>query len=1851
MTLVICLSNTLIGQVTADFSVNKTEACEVLSANFIDQSISTAGQIVDWKWTLGSVNSSIQNPSTIFNEIGSYEICLTVTDVNGNENTKCEEDYIKIYKNPTADFSVVENSLCAPATIEFEDLSITDNGNFSSWTWDLGGSTGVLNTSNPNQKIESKYDMDGFYSITLLVEDEKGCTSTESKQGFVEVLRSPSPEFTPIILSNCELPAVVEIDFIEDINPADYSWDFGNGDTYEGPNPPDVVYDTDGKYEITLTSNDGKCESVLIQEVTISTSPDFDINVFDERTCVGKEIIFDLEDIPYDSIYWDIESIGTQVSYGPLAIVFDMHGCFSVSGIIYSGGCTYEFDNPQCIEVSEKPVLDIVVDIEDQCAVPTDLEITYNSSVTATTYWKVTAPNGDFIKTTEQSFTYTANQPGDYEIKLTFAYTSGCLFEYSEIVTLQEFSVLLPTFGPAGCIPLEASLMDSVISSHPISSLKWEVNGDNYFFESTDSIPNFTLSEVGLYDVKLIATNTQGCTDSITISEYAAAGTPPDVDFSYNSDRKCAKFGIEFIDESSDEANSWCWQFGSDSGGSGIRTFYNEDILFYFPDTGYFSVAHVAKFNGCPSDTMVVEDAVYIDGPLSIFEKTYNCDDPYTVNLNNLSIDADSFIWIIYIDNDTIYNSQSSFDFTFPDRGNYLVQLYTENFRTGCDFLKSDTIRIREPLTELTVAENKGCAPFTLDIVDNSLDAVKWKYYTAGAEIDNDTLAVPTIQYLDPGSYIGPKLVITDIHGCQDSIVYDSVFVNGIEAIPIFNEIVCIPDSLFLEDGSVSLHADINSWQWQVGDAYHVSTEENSTYFLDSSAVLDLQLIVEDTWGCIDSFFQEGAINPVINKIDFEYDPVTCSQDAVQFVNLSEGENIIGYSWDFGDGEIGTAKNPKHFYTQEGTYTVCLTIIEERGCQRSICKDNIIEVINPSADFVADVTSIDCPPLLVNFTNNSQEADRYEWNFGDGGGISTEVSPSKVYTSVGNFDVMLIAKRGENCADTLLLEEYINIEGPSGDFTFQTDESCLPLGVKFIGDSDSQYSYTWDFGNGETIVSASNSSTDTIEYMYNETGVYVPKLILENDSGCFRSFSGDPIIVNDISLEFDKHDPYCGTPQMIEIPNNSIASSDPEYSWTINNGTDTYNSNDLDVSMEIIKTGAYNVQLKGSMVNCVDSFSIENAIVIGSIPSVSFNIPDHGLCQFSEIALVNNTTNSFGQITEYEWNFGDGNSSNEVNPTHNFEENQLHVISLMATSEYGCSAEHQKNTEILEAAEIDILPLDPFCRGDFAQVEVNIENPLEGSTISWEASTDLSCDDCIDPILTPQSSTYYTINYIQENGCVQTDSVYAEFFDIEGPQLELTTDNLICTGDSTLVNITNYNPNYNYNWSSDPLLSHLSDDNLSLLVYPDSITQVTVQVTNEQGCLEENTAVVSIETYEDEILVEDKIFCVGDQIILSVESGNDPVWSGDGISCSDCDNPFVTVSSVLTEYTATITSDNGCTFSDTMKIRGVPQNFVNAGDDQSICFGEEIQLDGSALGQASWAESIYLEDINDPKSMATPQQSSYFVYYSSIGDCVDSDSVYIEVLESVDIHARGDTICFQDLANLSVDGNAYEYEWTDLRTNEKLESVKVHELSPEETTPYMVIGTRGLCVSDTQYTEIKVHDQIIVNLEPDYTVYPNKETQVIIDYSGNYDFEWFPHEGLSCWDCPDPIFLITESTEYNLVITDPKSGCELESRLYARYEPECTDEAYFLPNIFSPNGDGQNDEAMVFAENPSEFLKLTIFDRWGEQMYSSEDINEGWDGLFNGEEAMNGVYVMKIDAICEFSRKPYSFYADITLVR
>ena len=133
--------------------------------------------------------------------------------------------------------------------------------------------------------------------------------------------------------------------------------------------------------------------------------------------------------------------------------------------------------------------------------------------------------------------------------------------------------------------------------------------------------------------------------------------------------------------------------------------------------------------------------------------------------------------------------------------------------------------------------------------------------------------------------------------------------------------------------------------------------------------------------------------------------------------------------------------------------------------------------------------------------------------------------------------------------------------------------------------------------------------------------------------------------------------------------------------------------------------------------------------------------------------------------------------------------------------------------------------------------------------------------------------------------------------------------------------------------------------------------------------------------------------------------------------------------------------------------------------------------------------------------------------------------------------------------------------------------------------------------------------------------------------------------------CKSERFPLTENMEYTVQVIDADSGCENEYQIRVRFQNECTQNVFHVPNIISPTGNPSNRKFKMETKNPEEFISLSIFDRWGGLMFYTEDINNGWNGTFNNQFVASGVYVYKIDLICPLTNEKYTILGDVTVIR
>lgn len=1815
------------------FSANQTTGCGAVQVIFLDSTIATYG-IKSWKWDLGGVTSDKQNPGRIYDKAGSYKICLTVTDTKNESSTLCKDNYINIYEKPSPNFLIDKNQGCTPLTVNFTDISKSNNGKIVEWIWDIGGSANVIMTSDPLLPISSTYNFAGQNSMALTIKDEKNCEATISKKDILLINSSPILALQKKFLNSCELPWRVEVTNANaDIN-AKYFWDFGNGQTHNGPIPPIVTYNQKGSYDLKVTVQKGECKDIRVYESFINTNPKKEIKINKSEYCIEEQVAFkDESEVGADSIKWTFGDGSSSLEKSPFHS-YKVPGCYQVKLFRWRGNCkdTVIYD---CVKVLQKPNPSVKIDNQFTCYVPINIRAIGESN--GQYEWTLKGP---FMTdtSTQKSAIFVVDSFGSYQLFYTFTNGSGCKVESTKNIEIKKFEANLPRNFVGDCVPYNVVLNDSVISEVPIIEYQWTI-GNPPIFTSNSKVPTFKLNSVGVHDTRLIVKNAYGCIDTIYRNGYVQGGTPPTTDFYALPKEECLNVEREYRDSSSSNANFWRWDFGDTQVGFG------KNVKHYYSSPGTYDVTLTAMHNGCAT-SKTYQKIMKVLEPISAYKIEYQCDEPHTIKLQNLSLGADSLYWEIYngVTRDTIRDSLLN-SYTFPKRGDYTLSVYSKNFTTGCEHIRLDTIKIRDLKADYAVSGTKGCMPYEVKLNNKSIDASVYKWVIN----EIDTLPSDQITYLKSGKFKLPMLLAIDVHNCRDSMTMDSiVYVNDILPKIFSPETVCVPGMAEIINKSIDSFAQITDVKW----IFNSDTIENVDSFevqINKSGLNKIFLKLEDSWGCKDSIAID-AVEGIELKPDFISDTLGCTNADILFLPSGDNVNTSKFKWEIGS-IVDSTSVLKHRFQNEGSYDVCLTLFDIRGCENTICKPNWINIRDPKASFSGDPLTEVCPPLLTNFRNNSINAIAYQWDFGDNTGLSFVDDPSHIYTEPDTFDVTLVAIRSEVCKDTLKLDKYVTLLGPRGSFSYEVEGNCLPLTVNFKANSDDYYKYYWDFGNGVIDSSDILSNFEEKKYEYTKPGIYSPKLIISDNNGCARNFSQPDVIVNKLDLNIDKvEDPICSLPAYHTHFNKSVSTSQAtNYTWKVSLEQDTTSYLGDKIDMTLNKYGNYNLLLIGKTDNCIDSLLVTNFVNVNAVPKLEFKVNDL-LCEENEMKFINESTIDDGTIDKFLWDIN-GNIYLSKDAFHKFEKEGLKQIQLIGVSRNGCTDTLNRQVEVFENNK-SVIPTDTLiCIGqNYILKSLKGEsNPAESA---WFGGGQLLCSNCEFYEVSPQSDTRYTYYLKQKNGCEIQDSFILKVAPEPVPNIILKSDTTLCLNVVSAIEVDQFDSSHKYVWQG------IQEEDCinacrGINILPKEDTYFRLRVFNKYGCFSDDSIFVKVEKSVPDFLINDRYICEDNLTVLKAEDIYTHAWyDGSKILCNQCDSVLVNPQKDKFYKVITISS-NKCQYEDSVLVHVIKIGSLEAGNDHEICLGEVIILNGEGFGKASW--TIDSSEVGSNFITEIKPEKSSFIKLSCLKDeCTQEDSLYVTVLLKSVIEGVGDTVCFGDKAELKADGEAFIYEWyKEDKLFIKKQNIVVY---PDSSTYMYVVGKRTTCAPDTQQIYIKVHPEIEYKLmEDDFEMYYNTKTKINAEFpdSMDYQYEWFPSNGLSCDDCPEPVMSsLSESVKFTVNVTDKNTGCAIESEVRASLNEECSKNGFYIPNIIDANSyDQYNSYFSVKAAYPEEFLSIMVSDRWGNMVYSSQDINQQWDLKFNGKYLEVGVYTYVVKAICTVSNEEYYFSGDITFIR
>lgn len=504
----------------------------------------------------------------------------------------------------------------------------------------------------------------------------------------------------------------------------------------------------------------------------------------------------------------------------------------------------------------------------------------------------------------------------------------------------------------------------------------------------------------------------------------------------------------------------------------------------------------------------------------------------------------------------------------------------------------------------------------------------------------------------------------------------------------------------------------------------------------------------------------------------------------------------------------------------------------------------------------------------------------------------------------------------------------------------------------------------------------------------------------------------------------------------------------------------------------------------------------------------------------------------------YFWDFGDGNTSTEFEPSHNYDAPGTYEVMLVVSTLDSCFDPDTSYLQI-EIGDFNgtvVQPPFPVCPEEPFQLEAS-----GGTSYQWSPAQFLDDSTSATPFATITEPTEFTV--IVSDSCgVDTLSL---ILDIYKKSSEVIDDLIICKGDTVQLWA---NGGMSYQWSA----------------------------------LDANAIIGS--TTEDTLWISPEI---------------------------DMD------------FQVEIYTVNGCTLTETIQVQvhqEPPQPVIE--DTVKFCFGESVELTASGADSIIWSPNIDISTtIGETVRISTTTDQWYYIDF--INSCATvSDSVFLDVVEVHPLAGNDTTVCPNESVQLWASGGV-QYEWSPA-DNVASPSSESTIATTEKPVVYTVLVTDENGCSATTNVTVNHFPAPSIYVSPDYFGWTGDE--VPLSASSNHFggvYTWEPTEYLSCVNCQHPIAVPPFSTVYTVTYED-ENGCTISDEVAIRFES-----LIYVPNSFTPDNSNTNDVFKAKGGNIVNF-EIQIFNRWGEIIFHSFDINEGWDGTHNGKMCPDGTYIWKI---------------------
>ena len=603
--------------------------------------------------------------------------------------------------------------------------------------------------------------------------------------------------------------------------------------------------------------------------------------------------------------------------------------------------------------------------------------------------------------------------------------------------------------------------------------------------------------------------------------------------------------------------------------------------------------------------------------------------------------------------------------------------------------------------------------------------------------------------YAMPGDY---QVCLTTTGNCGPSLYCQLVSVNCLAPVPGF---------VFEADGlDISFHdlsfGNPETWEWDFGDGT-MSTEQAPIHGFNTPGNYFVCLTVAN--GCGNATvcqFVVASCGNVTTAFDYQPDGLN-----VQFEDYSSS-GTTQWMWDFGDGMTSGLQNPMHEFPATGTYEVCLSISGVCG-QGQYCTTVDVSCAPPNSFFFFTPSE-----LSVQFNDDSANMpESWQWSFGDGAS-STEQSPNHIYALPGTYEACLTASSRCGVGDTICRQVVVSCTPPQAGFSFTNNE----LTATFTDISSNQpTSWLW-------IVEGQDSTTGpSLQYTFPAPGDY--EVCLQAGSICGMTEN-----CQDISIDCALLQPgfsYQADGLTLSFSDTSGAAVTSRQ-WRFG---DSFAGTVASPVHLYTQPGVYDVCLKVFNV-CGDSSEYCQAITVNCLP------PQAAFDHESSFLSISFTDATEGGASQWHWDFGDGNGSNQQNPQHIYGSPGTYDVCLITSSVCGSDTLCQ---------QVEIICVEPDAgfalQSDGLTVDITDTSQYLPSQWMWDFG-DGTMSDTQNPQHTYSAPGTYIICLLATNICGNSQTCEQVTVSCAAPQAAFTFG-----ANELSVNFTDMSANTPTSWSWD----------------------------------------------------------------------------------------------------------------------------------------------------------------------------------------------------------------------------------------------------------------------------------------------------------------------------------------------------------------------------------------------------------------------------------------------------------------